>query len=68
MPPYGSGCWNRWNFRKVRIPYQYTLEIAGIRENGEPGKIHGELEKLQSVMLDGEEMDVKAVWYFLPRI
>ena len=49
---------------EVRIPYQYTLEIAGIRENGEPGKIHGELEKLQTVMLDGEEMDVKAVLVF----
>ncbi len=46
-----------------QIPYQYTLEVPGIR-SVDMGKVRGEVEQLQVTMLDGEEMDVKAVLCF----
>ena len=53
--PYGSTL--------AQIPYQYTLEIPDIAPE-DLSKIHGEVEQLQVTMLDGEEMDVKAVLSF----
>lgn len=47
----------------AQIPYQYTLEVPGIRPE-DIGKVRGEVEQLQVTMLDGEEMDVKAVLCF----
>lgn len=47
----------------TRIPFQYLLEIPGIRQE-DMGTVRGETEKLQVTMLDGEEMDVKAVLSF----
>jgi len=47
----------------AQIPYQYTLEVPGISSE-DMGKVHGEVEQLQVNMLDGEEMDVKAVLCF----
>lgn len=47
----------------AQIPYSYTLEVPGILP-GDVGKIHGNVEQLQVTMLDGEEMDVKAVLCF----
>lgn len=46
-----------------QIPYLYTLEIPGIRE-GDCEGVRVEMEQLQVNMLDGEEMDVKAVLSF----
>ena len=45
------------------IPYQYTLEVPGISPQ-DLGKVRGDVEQLQVTMLDGEEMDVKAVLTF----
>lgn len=53
--PYGSS--------QAQIPYQYTLEVPDIAP-GDLSKIRGGVEQLQVVMLDGEEMDVKAVLSF----
>ena len=53
--PYGSTL--------AQIPYQYTLEVPDIAPE-DLSKIHGEVEQLQVTMLDGEEMDVKAVLSF----
>lgn len=48
---------------QAQIPYQYTLEVPDIAPE-DLSKIHGEVEQLQVTMLDGEEMDVKAVLSF----
>ncbi len=48
---------------QAQIPYQYTLEVPDIAPE-DMGKIHAEVEQLQVTMLDGEEMDVKAVLNF----
>lgn len=53
--PYGS--------TQAQIPYQYTLEVPDIAPE-DMGEIHAEVEQLQVTMLDGEEMDVKAVLSF----
>lgn len=47
----------------AQLPYNYTLEVPGILP-GDVGKIHADVEQLQVTMLDGEEMDVKAVLCF----
>ena len=48
---------------QAQIPYQYTLEVPGIKPE-DMGDIRAEVEQLQVTMLDGEEMDVKAVLCF----
>lgn len=48
---------------QAQIPYQYTLEVPDIKPE-DMGEIHAEVEQLQVTMLDGEEMDVKAVLCF----
>lgn len=48
---------------QAQIPYQYTLEVPGIQPE-DMGDIRAEVEQLQVTMLDGEEMDVKAVLCF----
>ena len=48
---------------EVMIPYQYTLEIPEIKPQ-DMGRVHPEVEQLQIAMLDGEEMDVKAILSF----
>lgn len=53
--PYGS--------IQEQIPYEYTLEVAGITPE-DLGMVRGETEQLQVTMLDGEEMDVKAILSF----
>ncbi len=46
-----------------QIPYEYTLDVPEIAPE-DMGKVHAEVEQLQVTMLDGEEMDVKAVLCF----
>jgi LysM repeat protein len=46
-----------------QLPYRYTLEVPGIKPQ-DMGKVHADVEQLQVSMLDGEEMDVKAVLTF----
>jgi len=53
--PYGS--------TQAQIPYRYTLEVPDIAPE-DMGKVRAEVEQLQVTMLDGEEMDVKAVLSF----
>ena len=53
--PYGS--------TQAQIPYQYTLEVPDIAPE-DMGKVRAEVEQLQVTMLDGEEMDVKAILGF----
>ncbi len=48
---------------QAQIPYQYTLEIPDIAPE-DMGEVRAEVEQLQVTMLDGEEMDVKAVLSF----
>ena len=48
---------------QAQIPYSYTLEVPDISPE-DMGKIHAEVEQLQVTMLDGEEMDVKAILCF----
>ncbi len=45
------------------LPYQYLLDVPGISAQ-DLGKVRGDVEQLQVTMLDGEEMDVKAVICF----
>lgn len=47
----------------AQIPYEYTLEVPDIAPE-DMGKVHAEVEQLQVTMLDGEEIDVKAVLVF----
>lgn len=53
--PYGCA--------QAQIPYQYTLEVPDIAPE-DMGKVHAEVEQIQVTMLDGEEMDVKAILCF----
>lgn len=53
--PYGCA--------QAQIPYQYTLEVPDISP-GDTDTVHAAVEQLQVTMLDGEEMDVKAVLSF----
>lgn len=48
---------------QAQIPYEYTLEIPGITRE-DMSNVQVKLEQLQVTMLDGEEMDVKAVLSF----
>lgn len=48
---------------RAQIPYEYTLEVLGIAGE-DMGNVQVNLEQLQVTMLDGEEMDVKAVLTF----
>ena len=47
----------------AQIPYHYTLEIPGL-EKEDVCDVKCSVEQLQVTMLDGEEMDVKAVLVF----
>ena len=46
------------------IPFEYLLEIPGMTKGADSGRIQTELEQLNVTMLDGEELDVKAVLCF----
>lgn len=48
---------------QAQIPYQYKLEVPDIAPE-DMGKVHADVEQLQVTMLDGEEMDVKAILVF----
>ena len=48
---------------QAQIPYQYTLDVPEIAPE-DMGKVHAQVEQLQVTMLDGEEMDVKAILTF----
>ncbi len=48
---------------QAQIPYQYTLEVPDIAPE-DVDAVQGAVEQLQVTMLDGEEMDVKAVLNF----
>ncbi len=48
---------------QAQIPYQYTLEVPDISPE-DMSKVHAQVEQLQVTMLDGEEMDVKAILAF----
>ena len=48
---------------QAQIPFQYTLEVADISPE-DMSRVHAGLEQLQVTMLDGEEMDVKAILAF----
>lgn len=48
---------------QVVLPYEYTLEVPGITL-ADMGKVRVEMEQLQVNMLDGEEVDIKAVLTF----
>lgn len=48
---------------QAQIPYQYTLDVPDIAPE-DIDTVQGSVEQLQVTMLDGEEMDVKAVLSF----
>lgn len=48
---------------QAQLPYEYTLEVPGIAPE-DMGNVQAQIEQLQVTMLDGEEMDVKAVLAF----
>lgn len=48
---------------QAQLPYRYTLEVADIAPE-DRSKVHADVEQLQVSMLDGEEMDVKAILVF----
>lgn len=54
--PYGS--------LRTNIPFEYCLEIPGMTPEESPGKVQTCLEQLSVTMLDGAELDVKAVLCF----
>lgn len=49
---------------RAHIPFEYTLEIPGMQDGKEAGRIQTNIEQLTVTMLDGEEMDVKAIVSF----
>ena len=48
---------------RVLLPYEYTLDVPGIA-SADMGKVYAGLEQMQVNMLDGEELDVRAVLSF----
>lgn len=48
---------------REQIPYEYTLNVTGMTADDQ-AKIHCEIEQLQVNLLEGEELDVKAVLSF----
>lgn len=48
---------------QIMLPYEYTLDVPDIAPE-DMGKVHAEVEQIQVNMLDGEELDVKAVLTF----
>ena len=48
---------------REQIPYEYTLSVAGVTAEDQ-AQVHSELEQLQVNLLEGEELDVKAVLSF----
>ncbi len=48
---------------QTQIPFQYKLEVPDM-EPADMGMVRADVEQLQVTMLDGEEMDVKAVLAF----
>lgn len=48
---------------RTQLPYQYDIEIPGIRPQ-DTFDVQASLEQLQVTILDGEELDVKAVPVF----
>ena len=48
---------------REQIPYEYTLNVAGMEEQDQTN-IQSEIEQLQVNLLEGEEMDIKAVLSF----
>jgi LysM repeat protein len=46
-----------------QLPYKYTLEVPGIKPE-DVSQIHADVEQLQVGMMDGEELDVKAILVF----
>ncbi len=48
---------------EVMLPYEYTLDVPGITP-ADMGKVYAGLEQMQVNMLDGEELDVRAVLTF----
>jgi hypothetical protein len=50
---------------KAQIPYEYTLEVPGLRpQDQEVCPVCAQVEQLQVTMAGGEEMDVKAIMSF----
>lgn len=49
---------------KTAVPFEYVMEIPGMSPEDKTGPIQTELEQLSVTMLDGEELDVKAVLCF----
>ena len=54
---------NPYGCMRAVIPYNYILEVPDISSE-DLGDVWAEVEQLQVTMLDGEEMDVKAVLRF----
>jgi len=54
---------NPYGCMRAVIPYKYVLEVPDISSE-DLGDVWAEVEQLQVTMLDGEEMDVKAVLRF----
>lgn len=48
---------------REQIPYEYTLNVQGVKGTDQ-AEVHSELEQLQVNLLEGEELDVKAVLSF----
>ncbi len=48
---------------REQIPYEYTLNVQGVTASDQ-AQVHSELEQLQVNLLEGEELDVKAVLSF----
>lgn len=48
---------------REQIPYEYTLNVAGMEEQDQ-ANIQSEIEQLQVNLLEGEELDIKAVLSF----
>jgi LysM repeat protein len=48
---------------REQIPYEYTLNVQGVTGTDQ-AEVHSELEQLQVNLLEGEELDVKAVLSF----
>lgn len=55
---------NPYGCLKAALPFEYSLEIPGMKKEDDPDQIQARVEQLSLAMPDGEEVDVKAVLSF----
>ena len=55
---------NPYGCLRKRIPFEYSIEIPGMAGGEAPRQVQAQIEQFNVTLLDGEEVDVKAILCF----